>query len=149
MSIEEENKAAVSRFWEATDFKGIPLSEMKPTMDRIWPEIFNPELVLHSGTTDLPLEQVLPYWISRLSAFPDQECTIEDIIAEGDKVMARLTIRGTHQREFMGIPATGKKIVEDMVAIAHFKNGRMSEGWGYYGPGGSIMQLLGINPPSQ
>jgi predicted ester cyclase len=54
-----------------------------------------------------------------LSAFPDQECTIEDIIAEGDNVMARLIIRGTHQGEFMGIPATGKKIVEDMVAIGH------------------------------
>jgi predicted ester cyclase len=145
----EENKATTRRAWEATDFKGIPPSEINSTMNRIWPEIFNPEFVIHSGITELPLEQFLQYWTSRLSAFPDQECTIEDIIAEGDKVMVRLTIRGTHQGEFMGIPATGKKIVEEMVAIAHYKNGRMSEGWGYYGPGGNILQLLGISPPGQ
>lgn len=146
MSV-EENKALTKRFWEMHDFKGIKPSEIGPTMEKIVPEIFNPDFAVHSGTTDLPLEQFILYWTSRLSAFPDQKGTVEDIIAEGDKVMVRLTIRGTHQGEFMGIPATGKKIVEDMVAITHFKKGRMSKGWGYYGPGGNIIQLLGVSPP--
>jgi len=147
MSV-EENKAVTRRFWEMQDFKGIPPSEIKPTMDRIWPEIFTPDFVVHSGTTDMPLDQLLQYWASRLSAFPDQECTIEDIIAEEDKVMIRLTIRGTHQGEFLGIPATGKKIEEDVVAIIHLTNGRMTEGWSYYGSGGNILQLLGVSPPT-
>jgi predicted ester cyclase len=149
MSIEEENKATTRRFWEMHDFKGIPPSEIKPTLDSIWPEIFNPDFIVHSGTTDMSLQQFIQYWTSRLYAFPDQECIVEDIIAEGDKVMLRLTIHGTHQGEFMGIPATRKKIVEEMVAIGHFENGRMSEGWGYYGPGGNVFQLLGISPPGQ
>ena len=43
-------------------------------------------------------------------AFPDLQVTIEDMIAEGEKVVVRVTMRGTHQGEFMGIPATNKKI---------------------------------------
>ena len=143
MSI-EGNKAVVRRFWKMEDFKGVPKSEIEATMKKIQDEIFTPDFVVHLDEGDWGLDQFVHYWISRLIAFPDQECTIKDIIAEGDKVVACMTIRGTHQGEFLGIPASGKQIEESVAAIARLTDERLVEGWSYYGSGGHIMQLLGV-----
>jgi len=62
--------------------------------------------------------------------FPDFTLTIEDVVAEGDKVWARMTGRGTHGGEFLGRPPTGKKIEVDVIDICRFENGRMVEHWG-------------------
>lgn len=145
MSI-EENKAVMRRWFEWEDFKGIPKSEIEQTMSKIREEIFAPDFVLHVSEGDMLLESYMQYSIARLEAFPDSNCTIEDIVAEGDKVVARMTIRGTHQGEFYGIPATGKKIEQGLIAIARLTGGKLIEGWGYYWEGLNIMQQLGIVP---
>lgn len=63
------------------------------------------------------------------TAFPDFHNTIEDLIAEGDKVVARLTYRGTHQGELFGQPPTGRKIEYAGVAIFTIKAGKIAEVW--------------------
>jgi C-1 hydroxylase len=62
-------------------------------------------------------------------SFPDFHLTIEDIIAEGDKVWIRSTITATHTGEFSGLAPTGKKFTESSVWIYRIVNGKVVEGW--------------------
>lgn len=63
-------------------------------------------------------------------AFPDLHVTIEDLIEEDDKVVARNTVTGTHQGEYMGLPGTGKSITYNEIFIVRFEDGRIAETWG-------------------
>ena len=65
------------------------------------------------------------------TAFPDWTETIEDIIAEGDKVVTRFTSRGTHKGKFMGVPPTGKKVKITEVAVFRIADGKITEQWGF------------------
>jgi predicted ester cyclase len=80
------------------------------------------------------------------AAFPDGHLTIDQMIAEGDTVATRLTFRGTHTGELMGIPPTGKKVTVPALDMARYANGKLVEHWG--GPDQmSLMQQLGVIPP--
>lgn len=62
-------------------------------------------------------------------AFPGFDVTIEDIVAEGDRVAMRLTIRGTHEGELMGVPATGSPVEFQNVVFHRMEDGRIAERW--------------------
>lgn len=79
------------------------------------------------------------------TAFPDIRLMIEDIITEGEKVMARWSCQGTHKGDLSGIAPTGKQIKISGVTIARLANGRMAEGWVNWDALG-LMQQLGIVP---
>jgi len=79
------------------------------------------------------------------TAFPDLRLTIEDIIAEGETVMARWSCRGTHRGDLSGIAPTGKHFTISGVSIACFANGKMVEGWINWDALG-LMQQLGVVP---
>jgi predicted ester cyclase len=64
------------------------------------------------------------------AAFPDGTSTIEDIFAAGDRVAYRLTIRGTHTGEFLGVPPSGARIAVSFLAIVRIEDGRLVEEWG-------------------
>jgi steroid delta-isomerase-like uncharacterized protein len=76
---------------------------------------------------------------------PDLHYTVEDMIAEGDKVVARVTTQGTHMGEFMGIPPTGKQASNTGIDIIRFANGKAVEHWGEYNNLGLLRQL-GVIP---
>lgn len=63
-------------------------------------------------------------------AFPDLRITIEDLLNDGDKVIARVTLRGTHQAEFLGIAATGRRVEYEAIDISRVVDGRIAEHWG-------------------
>lgn len=63
------------------------------------------------------------------AAFPDLTETIEDIIAEGDTVVTRVTVRGTHEGEFMGLDPTGNEVEVDGIHIARIEDGKITERW--------------------
>ena len=65
----------------------------------------------------------------RNAAFPDWKVTVDDIIAEGDKVVARATGQGTHRGEYMGIPPTGKLVKVSWIAIYRVADGKLAEHW--------------------
>ena len=79
------------------------------------------------------------------TAFPDLRLTIEDIIAEGDAVMARWSCRGTHKGALGGIAPTGKQVTISGVSIARLSGGKMAEGWINWDALG-LMQQLGVVP---
>ena len=63
------------------------------------------------------------------AAFPDMQLTVEDMIAEGEKVVVRSAFSGTHQGELFGIPATGKRVTRTSVIIFRLAKGEIVEGW--------------------
>jgi steroid delta-isomerase-like uncharacterized protein len=79
------------------------------------------------------------------AAFPDLHFTIDGQIAEEDKVVTRWTMRGTHQGEFMGIPATGKQVTAGGVQIERVAGGQIVEHWRQSDDMG-LLQQLGVIP---
>jgi steroid delta-isomerase-like uncharacterized protein len=83
-------------------------------------------------------------------AFPDFHSTIEDQIAEGDKVVTRWTMRGTHQGEFRGIAPTGKQITVTGIGIFRFSDeGKVIESWDNFDQLGMMRQLGVVPSPEQ
>ena len=79
------------------------------------------------------------------NAFPDIHFTVDEQIAEGDKVVTRWTGHGTHQGELLGIPATGKSSTVTGIAVDRIVNGKIAESWGIFDQFG-MMQQLGVIP---
>jgi steroid delta-isomerase-like uncharacterized protein len=135
------NKATLTRFQEALSSGEWEL--ISKTID----EVVEPDAQIR---TPLPIEargaQVLKEVFGRLHrAFPDLRVTVEDVIAEGDKVVARNSVTGTHQGEYMGIPPTGKSVTYNEIFIVRFVNGRIAETWGVVDVL-SQMRQLGVIP---
>jgi len=80
-----------------------------------------------------------------LNAFPDIKISIDDEIAEGDKVVFNWTSRGTHQGELYGIPATGKQVTNTGMTIYRLENAKIAELW-FIGDNLGMMQQLGVVP---
>src|SRR5690348_18014673 len=109
MSI-EENKAIMRRWLEeATNAKQLEAVD----------EVFATAFVDHGALPDQPPGPAGVKWFLSMiwSAFPDWRYSIEDMIAEGDKVVARVTVHGTHRGNFLGIPATGTPVTMTEIQI--------------------------------
>jgi len=91
-------------------------------------------------------EGVKAFFRMYIAAFPDLRMDAEDVLASGDKVVARVRATGTHQGEFMGIPATGKGVGVQLIDILRFgDDGLAHEHWGVFDTL-AMMQQLGVAP---
>jgi steroid delta-isomerase-like uncharacterized protein len=112
-------------------------------------DLVSPEFVDHAappGTTDYRRAALERQAMLR-SAFPDLRLAIEDQLAEGDKVVTRFTVRGTHQGAFMGLPPTGKPVAVTGIDITRWRGGKLAEHWVQLDTLG-LLQQLGALPPS-
>ena len=82
------------------------------------------------------------------AAFPDEQTVFDDQIAEGDKVVSRMTSTATHTGEFQGIPPTGKRITVTGIWIERIAEGKIVERWGVVDML-AVMQQLGVIPTSE
>ena len=139
-----ENKALFRRLVEA----------LNTGAHGTWPEafdaVFATTFVLHdpSAPPGLPAgpQGMKDYaWVPWFAAFPDCQITIEDQIAEGDKVASRATMRGTHRGAFMGIAPTAKHVTFTGITIARVEEGKFAEVWQDVDALG-LMQQLGAIP---
>jgi steroid delta-isomerase-like uncharacterized protein len=80
------------------------------------------------------------------AAFPDLQMTADDLIVEGDRLAVRSTMRGTHEGDFMGIPASGKKVEVSNFDFVRFENDQAAEHWGAI-DSDALMEQLGVAPP--
>jgi steroid delta-isomerase-like uncharacterized protein len=142
MSTDQEtsNKAAVRRFSDAANTGDAEL--ISKTID----ELVAPDAQIR---IPVPIEatgaQALKEVFARLHrAYPDLHITIEDLIEEGDKVVSRNTVTGTHQGEYMGLPPTGKSVTYNEIFIGRFVNGRVAETWGVVDVLSQLRQLGAI-----
>ncbi len=81
-------------------------------------------------------------------AFPDLKFTIDDTIAEGDKVVVRSTVQGTHKGTYLGIPATNKPFTITSIDILRLQGGKVVEHWGNEDDLGMLTQLGVVTPPA-
>ena len=91
-------------------------------------------------------EGTLEFFRTLLAAFPDWRMTVEDLIAGGDKTVARVTVTATHKGEFMGVPPAGARVEVQLIDIMRFDlAGLVCEHWGVADML-SLMQQLGVVP---
>ncbi len=132
-AVEEQNKGLVQRILSEGDKNNISIMDEVCTTDykMYWP----------SNAEPISLEEHKELWQAFITAFPDLAHTIDEIIAEGDIVSTRETVRGTHKGEFQGIPPTGKQFAMSAICLWRFKDGKLVE---YRADGdmlGMMMQL--------
>ena len=136
------------------------VGENKATLRRVVEEVFNkgnlaavPELiatnyVYHSPFVELKgpegLKQMVQVW---RNAFPDGRFTIDDMVAEEDKVAVRYTWTGTHKGEYRGIAPTGKQVTMTAAFFYKFENGKEVEALPF-SDSLSLYQQLGVTPPT-
>ncbi len=140
MSI-EENKAIVRRWMEEVWNEG-----KLEALD----ELIGPDYVLHGAADpDLPRgpEGAKQLTAAFRTAFPDLQGTIEDLIAEGERVVCRWTARATHGGEFAGIPATHRPVTFSGIEIVRIADGRIAEGWDEVDVAGILQQIGGLPVP--
>ncbi len=134
----EENKAKVGRLIEEFINKG-----NLAVADEIFATNFDNHSPAAGTTSD---RQGIKQYIAILhTALPDFHCAIEDLIAEGDRVVVRLMCRGTHKGEFMGISPTGREGKVTSISILHFAGAKVVERWNSTDNLG-ILQQLGVVP---
>jgi predicted ester cyclase len=99
----------------------------------------NPEPGMKQG-----LEGIKAAFGAARAAFTDLVFTVEDMVAEGDKVACRIRTRSTHSGEFRGIPATGKRVTLTGIDILRVAGGKLVERWGQFDDLGLLRQLGAI-----
>ena len=137
----EENKAVIRRFFE----------ELLSTDNlAVADEILSPDFHFYfAGSSDpMDLESYKEFLMARRAAFPDRRFVVEDMIAEGDKVSARFTMRGTHNGELRGIAPSGREVTMSGIDIIRLKEGKMVEDRVEVDQLG-MMQQLGVIPLPQ
>jgi steroid delta-isomerase-like uncharacterized protein len=120
------NKALFRRFHDAIG------SCDGDRISRAIDELVAPDVAIHQP---LPVQstgpQALKDMFERLHrAFPDLQVAVEDLIEEGDKVVGRNVVSGTHRGDYLGQPPTGRRVTYDEIFIFRFADGRIAETWG-------------------
>lgn len=135
---EEENKTKTRRFMEEAFNKG--------NMNVI-DELLAPNFVDHNPFPGYPpgLEGIRQGIAELRKGFPDLRFSIDDLLADGDKVVIRSTMTGTNKGAFMGTPATGKQIKVAAIDIVRITGGKAVEHWGIT-QDLEMMQQLGLVP---
>jgi steroid delta-isomerase-like uncharacterized protein len=138
----EESAAVVRRFLdEVISNKNLAALE----------EMCVPDLVWHGGSVGefRSLEDFKQGVSPFFSAFPDLRVTADDVLSEGDKVVCRYTWNGTHQGDFFGVPATGRRVTVSGISIYRLAGSKIVEEWWLEDLLGLMQQLGAIPAPGQ
>jgi steroid delta-isomerase-like uncharacterized protein len=119
----EGNKSLVRRYVEEVLIRG----DMG-----VANELLSPDYRRYTSANAAPLtvESQKQRLSGMRAAFPDWQITVEDLVAEGDRVSFRVTIRGTHKGQFLNLPPTGRPIIISGLDVVRIENGKFVEHWG-------------------
>ncbi len=130
-----ENQALARRSFEAFNQRDLAAAD----------NIYAPTYVLHNpiAPPDLPAGSVgvKQQHAQYLAAFPDAQITVEDMVAEGDLVAVRMTVRGIHRGAFMGIPASGQPVSVSAMTLYRITGGTIVEDWTIADISGMLQQI--------
>ena len=117
----ERNKAAKRKYFDAFNAQNLDAID----------ELFAPEYVLHiAGSPDVEGPETLKEMVAgSLATLSDATLTVDDMVAEGDKVATRWKITAIHSGEFMGVPPTNRQITVQGIIIDRFVDGKVVEAW--------------------
>jgi steroid delta-isomerase-like uncharacterized protein len=137
----QDNATVVRRFTEEVITQG----QMDSAAQFVWEDVVEQVPFPGQGPGLEGLKDILRYM---RSAFPDIDFAIKEQIAEGDKVASRFEWTGTHQAEFLGVPATGRQVSVWGIVIDRLEQGRIKDTRILMDTLGLMMQLGAIPPPS-
>jgi steroid delta-isomerase-like uncharacterized protein len=138
----EENKALVQRAYDS-------MSAGPDTFLSEHDAIYDADLVAHfPGMPPIGVEMHRQFGLASYTAFPDLKRPVEDIVAEGDKVVARWTSVGTHLGPWMGMPPTGKQLATSGITIFRFSGGKIVEEWIESDVAGMLQQMGAFPDPA-
>jgi C-1 hydroxylase len=135
MSKVGDNKALFRTFvetWNRRDFAGMV-------------DLWSPDMVHHHRNGDYGREEVYALISDFMKAFPDLTFEVQNLVAEGDYVSARMIARATHQQDFAGIPASGQEVAVTVMGLVRIADGRIAEHWNVMDEL-HLMQQLGVVP---
>jgi steroid delta-isomerase-like uncharacterized protein len=121
----ENNKAVVQRYVDE-----MQNAHSLDNIEEIFAEDFVDHMASSGGLFVGGMDGLKRGYAAFLNAFPDLQVTVEDIIAEGDKVVAFKTLTGTHRGTHLGIPPTGKRVTYQIISIYRIKDGKIAAYWG-------------------
>ena len=140
-STEEENKRLVLRAFGAMRSREAWVAEHG--------EFFSSDLAGHfSGMPTVTFDAHLQSGLAALDAFPDLQRPVEDLVAEGDRVVARWRSIGTHRGTFQGIPPTGKQVTMSGITVFRIENAKIVEEWSESDVLGMLQQMGVIPAPN-
>ena len=142
MNTQERNKAGFRRIYE----EGLNRGDLAVADELIHPDFLNHEA--HPGG-DWGPESMRALITMLRTAFPDLHFTIEEVIAEGDIVAGRVTMRGTHEGSLMGMPPTGRSVEQASMHFVRSRDGKAIEHWGVRDDLGMMQQLGVIAEPDR
>ena len=141
--MSEENKALARRSW-ACGTEG----SLQASLEDALKEVYAEDLVLHEPDEDIVGIEGLKQFLSMIrAAFPDLRVTLEDAIAEGEKVVSRWTAQGTHQGELMGIAPTGNRVTLTGITIHRIEDAKIVEEWENWDALGMMQQIGAVRSP--
>ena len=136
----QENKALARRSWEIVGKGSLD------TLEEALKEVYADTIVMHEPDEDVRGIEGLKQFVSMIrAAIPDLRVTLEDAVAEGDKVVSRWIGQGTHQGELMGAAPTGNQITITGITIHRIEDGKIVEEWENWDALG-LMQQIGAVP---
>jgi predicted ester cyclase len=140
--MSEQNKAA---------FRAIPEQLINTKNLDAADQYFGAEYVDHAAPPGSPagIDGFKAFFGALTTAFPDLKYTVEDLIAEGEKVVGRVTVRGTMKQDFQGMKATGKTATWTEIHIGRFANGKVVEHWATIDQLGMLQQLGLADAPAR
>jgi steroid delta-isomerase-like uncharacterized protein len=138
--MSEANKDLIRRYQEAYNTGDLDVLD----------EILAPDWVTNAWPEGMPqsIESAKQFYAMATSVFPDLHYTTEDLTAEGDKVVQRWTLRGTHKGELLGLSPTGREVKAAGISIFRMADGRIVEHWAFADDLG-FLQQLGADVPAE
>ena len=134
--MSEQNKALARRFYEEV-ITGKNLNAMD---ELCAPDIIDHNALPGQGAGLQGLKESFQQWTA---GFPDLKATVHELVAEGDMLVARFTLEGTHTRELMGAPPTGRKVTFRGMDMVRIKNARAVEAW-HEGNDMEVLMSVGV-----
>ncbi|MFH1068757.1 MAG: ester cyclase [Candidatus Glassbacteria bacterium] len=138
----EANKALVKRYWDGKWNQRCP---------GILDELQTPDVAYHGPSCEMQgLDQYKDLYNIYLTALQETQVTVEDLIAEGEKVVSRIVLRGVNGGPLPDLPATGRPVVLTLFTIFRIVDGKIAEEWEAYDELGFMQQLgLELKPKAE
>ena len=140
--MSEENKALARRSWKVVTEGSLD------TLEDALAEVYADDCILHEPDEDIVGIEGLTQFVSTIRSVPDLRITLEDDMAEGNKVVSRWTGQGTHQGELMGIAPTGNQVTITGITIHRIEDDKIVEEWENWDALGLMQQIGAVTRPS-
>src|SRR5215208_7477197 len=142
--MSEENKVLTRRSWV------IVAEGNLDTLEDALAEVYAEDIVVHEPDEDVRGVEGLKQFVTMIrSAIPDLRITLEEDIAEGDKVVSRWRAQGTHRGELMGIAPTSNQVIITGITIHRIEEGKIVEEWENWDALGLMQQIGAVPSPEE